>query len=52
VPAFTFPADSPTRRLDYIFFGRALTRISAEVVAPPPGPHSDHLPIFAELELR
>jgi endonuclease/exonuclease/phosphatase family metal-dependent hydrolase len=52
VPAFTFPADGPTRRLDYIFFGRALTRISARVLTPPPGPHSDHLPIFAELELR
>ena len=65
--AFTFPADGPTRRLDYIYFGSALTKVEAKVLGqsiatssplaavaavPPPGPFSDHLPLFARFTVR
>jgi endonuclease/exonuclease/phosphatase family metal-dependent hydrolase len=33
--AFTFPADGPTRRLDYIFHRPGLMRLSAKVVRSP-----------------
>lgn len=49
--AFTFPADAPTRRLDYIFYGSALTKTEARVLLPPPGPHSDHLPVWARFAI-
>lgn len=48
---FSFPADAPTRRLDYVWFGPALTLEEARVLAPPPGPWSDHLPVLARLRL-
>ena len=48
---FTFPADAPTRRLDYIGYGPALALEEARVLAPPPGPWSDHLPIRARWRL-
>ena len=44
---FTFPADAPTRRLDYIWYGPSLTLEDAHVIAAPPGPWSDHLPVVA-----
>lgn len=50
-PAFSFPADAPTRRLDYIFHGRAATTVEARVLRAPPGPWSDHLPLLARLRL-
>jgi endonuclease/exonuclease/phosphatase family metal-dependent hydrolase len=50
-PAFSFPADAPSRRLDYIFHGRAATTVSARVLGAPPGPWSDHLPLLARLRL-
>ena len=49
---FTFPADGPTRRLDYIYFGTALTKAEAKVLGPPPGPFSDHLPVFARFTVH
>lgn len=48
--AFTFPADAPTRRLDYIFVGRAFTRVDSRVVADKPV-WSDHLPVYSRLSL-
>lgn len=48
--AFTFPADGPTRRLDYVFFGRAFTRLEGRVVADTPV-WSDHLPVMVRLAL-
>lgn len=50
--SFTFPADAPTRRLDYIFFGPALEKIEARILAPPPGPWSDHLPVLSRFGIR
>jgi endonuclease/exonuclease/phosphatase family metal-dependent hydrolase len=49
---FTFPADAPTRRLDYIFFGAALDKIEAKILGASPGPWSDHLPVLARFALR
>ncbi|MFO0749192.1 MAG: endonuclease/exonuclease/phosphatase family protein [Myxococcota bacterium] len=48
---FTFPADAPTRRLDYIWYGAALALDEAKVLTAPPGPWSDHLPIMARWHL-
>ncbi|MBI5486550.1 MAG: endonuclease/exonuclease/phosphatase family protein [Deltaproteobacteria bacterium] len=48
---FTFPADVPNRRLDYIWFPADARRISARVVREA-GPLSDHLPLVAEIEFR
>lgn len=50
--AVTFPADAPTRRLDYIFAGAAIDPVESVVLLPPPGPFSDHLPVFAHLRLH
>jgi endonuclease/exonuclease/phosphatase family metal-dependent hydrolase len=50
-PAFSFPADAPSRRLDYIFHGRAASTVDARVLRAPPGPWSDHLPLVARLRL-
>ena len=49
---FTFPADAPTRRLDYVFAGPALDPIEATVLGAPPGPFSDHLPVFTRFTVR
>jgi len=49
---FTYPADAPTRRLDYIFAGSALAPIETKVIAGSPGPYSDHLPVFARFTMR
>lgn len=49
--AHTFPADAPTRRLDYIFHTAALTRTEARVLTSPSGPWSDHLPVVARFKL-
>lgn len=48
---FTFPADKPTRRLDYIWHGAGLVLESARVLSAPPGPWSDHLPVWARWRL-
>ena len=50
--AFTFPADAPTRRLDYIYFGSALQKAEAKVLGAPPGPFSDHLPLYARFTVN
>lgn len=44
-PGFTFPADIPERRIDYIFHGPQLEPISAEV---PSTEASDHRPLVVE----
>jgi endonuclease/exonuclease/phosphatase family metal-dependent hydrolase len=49
--AFTFPADAPTRRLDYIFHTTVATPTEARVLTGPPGPWSDHLPLVARFRL-
>ncbi|MBI5499826.1 MAG: endonuclease/exonuclease/phosphatase family protein [Deltaproteobacteria bacterium] len=51
VDSFTFPADVPNRRLDYVWFSPDTRRISARVVREA-GPLSDHLPVLAEIEFR
>lgn len=50
-PAFTFPADGATRRLDYIFHRPGLAKLSARVLAATPGPWSDHLPVAARFRV-
>jgi len=47
---FTFPADLPSRRLDYIFIGAGLSVVETRVVTDS-GPWSDHLPVFARLSV-
>jgi endonuclease/exonuclease/phosphatase family metal-dependent hydrolase len=47
---FTFPAQAPSRRLDYVFAGRGVRVESARVLSEPPV-WSDHLPIVARLRL-
>lgn len=49
---FTFPADAPTRRLDYIWYGAALEKLDAKVLTAPPGPWSDHLPVLAHFSIK
>lgn len=46
--SFTFPADVPNRRLDYLWFSPTLRRIEGRV-AREAGPLSDHLPVVVEL---
>lgn len=48
---FTFPADSPNRRLDYIFFSKSLKRLAGQIMNPP-GAISDHRPLYVELEIN
>jgi endonuclease/exonuclease/phosphatase family metal-dependent hydrolase len=48
----TYPADAPTRRLDDVFFGTALRKLDARVLTAPPGPWSDHLPIYARFRIQ
>jgi endonuclease/exonuclease/phosphatase family metal-dependent hydrolase len=45
---FTFPADVPNRRLDYIWFSSGLRRVGGRVVREA-GLLSDHLPVVVEL---
>jgi endonuclease/exonuclease/phosphatase family metal-dependent hydrolase len=45
---FTFPANRPDRRLDYIFYHQDLKMIKAEVL---PSALSDHLPIKASFQI-
>jgi len=45
----TFPADIPTRRLDYLFTSKRFSAIEAKI--PAVGGLSDHLPIAAKLKL-
>jgi len=45
---FTFPASKPNRRLDYIFYDKALKMIKAEVL---PSALSDHLPLKASFQI-
>jgi endonuclease/exonuclease/phosphatase family metal-dependent hydrolase len=46
---FTFPANEPNRRLDYIFVSNTISVENAAVM--PVGELSDHLPVTAELTL-
>jgi endonuclease/exonuclease/phosphatase family metal-dependent hydrolase len=48
--SFTFPADKPNRRLDYLFYSAAFSRKNGEVLQNA-GAISDHLPIVGELRL-
>jgi endonuclease/exonuclease/phosphatase family metal-dependent hydrolase len=51
-PAATFPAVSPTARIDYLFVSEGVHVIRAWVADPPAGgPASDHRPIMADLEV-
>lgn len=45
---FTFPSNKPDRKIDYIFIGDGIKKISASVV---PVVVSDHRPYLAELEI-
>lgn len=47
----TFPAIDPTARIDYLFASAGL-RVAAAGVPARAGEASDHLPVFAELELE
>jgi endonuclease/exonuclease/phosphatase family metal-dependent hydrolase len=47
---FTFPAEAPTRRLDFLFVSPTLPVQSARVVHEA-GPISDHLPVEANVSL-
>jgi endonuclease/exonuclease/phosphatase family metal-dependent hydrolase len=49
-PTFTFPADAPTRRLDYLFASSTLPLSAARIVAEA-GSISDHLPVGATVRL-
>lgn len=48
---FTFPAQAPNRKLDFIFAGSGYEVVSFRVLKEA-GELSDHLPVFAELRLR
>ena len=48
---FTYPADKPTKRIDYIFY-RASDRVRVKRVWIVNTLASDHLPLMAELEIR
>jgi endonuclease/exonuclease/phosphatase family metal-dependent hydrolase len=47
---FTFPAEAPTRRLDYLFCGPGLT-VQESLVDRSAGAISDHLPVWADVVL-
>ena len=49
VDGFTFPADKPVKRIDYIFAGKG---VDVRRVVTPPSLASDHLPFLAGLALR
>lgn len=46
---FTYPANQPTRRLDYIFYGTEFKLVDGRVVSSAVG--SDHLPVVGEFTL-
>lgn len=46
---FTFPSNKPSRRIDYIFFGKDFEKITGKILNV--GEISDHLPVFLSLEL-
>ncbi len=48
---WTFPAQRPTRRLDYIFHGEEF-ELAESMVYYPAGATSDHVPVVARLALR
>ena len=48
-PGFTFPADAPDRKIDYILAGPGLCTVSSAIVD---SDASDHRPIVAELRLK
>lgn len=48
---FTYPADKPAKRIDYIFY-RASDRVRVKKVWIVNTLASDHLPVMAELEIR
>lgn len=48
-PGFTYPADKPTERIDYVFTRGPLRTVSARVSATDA---SDHRPVIAELALE
>ncbi|MBI2341408.1 MAG: endonuclease/exonuclease/phosphatase family protein [Deltaproteobacteria bacterium] len=45
---FTFPADNPNRRVDYLFFSQDLIKKEGKIVFSA-GPLSDHLPVYLEV---
>ena len=47
----TFPANKPTKRIDYIFY-RASDRLRVKKAWVVDTPASDHLPVMSEIELR
>lgn len=47
-PLLSFPSDRPDRKIDYIFTKGDITAKSCRIV---PGILSDHLPLYAELEV-
>ncbi len=46
----TYPADKPTKRIDYIFFDKSLVR--ARRARVPHTTASDHLPLVVDLEIK
>lgn len=48
---FSYPADKPSKRIDYIFY-RTSDGVRAKKAWAVKTPASDHLPVMAELELR
>jgi endonuclease/exonuclease/phosphatase family metal-dependent hydrolase len=48
---FSYPADKPTKRIDYIFM-RTADRIKAKRAWIPNTLASDHVPVVADLEIR
>ena len=48
---FSYPADKPAKRIDYIFM-RQTDGISAKRAWIPDTLASDHVPVVAELEVR
>ncbi len=50
VSAWSFPADKPSRRLDFIFYGEGLECLSAGIVGNA-GWGSDHLPVCATMQM-
>lgn len=48
----TYPADAPTRIIDYIFYTPARIRALEATVPDPPGPPADHRPVRMRFVLR
>jgi endonuclease/exonuclease/phosphatase family metal-dependent hydrolase len=48
-PGYTFRADNPVRRIDYIWLSPSLTALDADI---PRSTASDHLPIVATIDLK